>query len=176
MADASHRANLDQWRSILGDKADALWNAFDEPPAIELPRPLRRAARESRWKFATAASLAACLIVSALAIRETDKLDDARVQFALGQLQGGDPSAQLGAANFLRARSNQLDRDALGTLEHAIATADDPNVQLEILEILVRAGSISDEHDLQKLSMREGPRARFLRASYVGLYSKGRTP
>jgi hypothetical protein len=91
-------------------------------------------------------------------------------------LQDGAPSAQLGAANFLRARSRQLDADAIDTLEHAIASADDPNVQLEILEILVRAGSISDEHDLQKLSMREGPRARFLRASYAGLYSNGGTP
>ncbi len=125
----------DLWRAELGDAAEPLWDAFKlaEPPAL---RPLDHPRRQWPWMWlGLAASWLGIAVLAAWNIDLQSEVNLAREQAALVSLAAERSDRVLTGL----AHARQLDRDPAITaaLLQLLKTSDDPNVQLEALDLLI---------------------------------------
>lgn len=123
------------WREALGDDADATWDAFRmaEPPARA---PLMPARRRPPWMgFGLAASWLAIAVLFAWNVDLQGDVTAARERTALVLLAAERSDRVLAGL----ADARRFDRNPAITAEllHVLKTSDDPNVQLEALDLLL---------------------------------------
>lgn len=122
------------WRSEIGDDAEPLWDSFRlvRPPELNLPRHDRRPA-PGLW-LAMAASWVAIAALFAWNFDLQNDVSEARERTALVLLATERSDHVLAGLATVR----QLDRDPAITaaLLELLKQSDDPNVQLEALDLL----------------------------------------
>ena len=129
------------WRDELGDFADPVWDAFKtaDPPELRVPQ---RQARHAPWMlFGIAASWVAIGILLAWNAQLRNDVTEARTQTALALLVAERSDRVLAGLATVR----QLDADPAITaaLLKLLKESDDPNLQLEALDLLIN-GVLSD--------------------------------
>ncbi len=123
------------WRSELGDSAEPLWNAFRsvDPPELELPQDDQR--RTPWLLLGMAASWLVIAVLFAWNVNLQKDVTAAQKQSALVLLAAERSDRVLaGLANVRQLGRNPAITAALIEL---LTSSDDPNVQLEALDLLL---------------------------------------
>ncbi len=125
----------DVWRAEFGDSADKAWDAFgiSEPPELA---PLEEQRRTQPWMwYGLAASWAAIAALFAWNMNLQGDVSAAREQTALVLLAAERSDRVLSGLASVR----QLDQDPAirAALLHLLKTSEDPNVQLDALDLLL---------------------------------------
>jgi hypothetical protein len=126
------------WRSEIGDDAEPLWDSFRLVVPPEMDRPLHDR-RQAPWMwFAMAASWLAIAALFAWNVDLQNDVSAAQERTALVLLATERSDRVLAGLAAVR----QLDRDPAITaaLLELLKTSDDPNVQLEALDLLLDDG------------------------------------
>lgn len=123
------------WRSEIGAAADPLWDAFRmvEPPP---PAGLRNEPRQNSWMLlGLAASWVAIAVLFAWNVSLQGDVTEARERTALALLAAERSDSVL--AGLANARQLDSGPRITAALLELLKNSDDPNVQLEALDLLL---------------------------------------
>lgn len=131
------------WRSEIGAAADPLWDAFKmvEPPP---PAPLRHEHRQKPWMLVgLAASWIAIAALFAWNVSLQGDVTEARERTALALLAAERSDRVL--AGLANARQLDSRPRITAALLELLKNSDDPNVQLEALDLLLQDALNDDD-------------------------------
>lgn len=163
------RQNITQiWHDSLGEHADATWHALSvEPVPFNLVSPQRTLSMSPMpaW-VALAASLVIGIGLMFTILQQRSVINDLLLDKALLSLQSPQPWTQLQALTVLRERSLSIPELRWPELIAALQGAQDPNIQLATLEILIAIGAVRSAADLPDLDRSTPAQQQFLEAVY----------
>ena len=130
---SKHTNARELWRSELGDAAEPLWDTFmmHKPPALGA---FEKPGRAWMWMGLAASWLGIALLAAWNVTLQRD-VSEAREQAALMLLTAGRSDRVLGGLASIRQIGQ--DRAINDALLQLLKTTDDPNIQIEALDLLL---------------------------------------
>jgi Tfp pilus assembly protein PilN len=160
--------NFEFWREAIGEEAaTALWRALPDHTAPPLPAPptVRRSTIRT-WRYAAAAAVLGCLVLAAKITMQAEEIRMLELHNALLQVRSPGLGEQMTGLEWLHTRRQPLPESVLNDLYELLVTADDPNVQLSLLEVLVNERRVASVGDLPHARQLGAERRAMLESSY----------
>jgi len=157
------------WRDALGRHAEGAWQCLSVEPAPALVNPVKPRPRvitpAGPWA-ALAASVVVAFGLGLTVVQQQARIDELTLDNALLSLQSTQPWTQLQALSVLRAQPSSIPQSRWPELMSVLQSAQDPNIQLATLEILVSVGAVRSAADLPNLEGSSSAQQAFLQAAY----------
>jgi len=163
--------NLDRWKDTLGEDAESLWEALDE----ESPPPYFSQVEGKHgtlmlWRMATVVAVLLGILLLGINLHQRSQLRALAIDNAIQKLNSSEIRTRFAGVEQLQEMHSGLSDAAVRELFTLLASSEDPNLQLSILEILVAQKCVDGVEDIP--TGYGAAKSQFLRTVYEKLYRK----